>query len=111
MLIAQLSDVHVGGSRYREELLRTAIDEVNLAGPDLVVLAGDLTDVGYPDQYPLAVHELAALACPRIVRVPGNHDALPRDWPADLSARDADPFVGAARGVSLANADPTPPEA
>jgi hypothetical protein len=29
MLIAQLSDVHVGGSRYREDLLRTAIAEVN----------------------------------------------------------------------------------
>jgi 3',5'-cyclic AMP phosphodiesterase CpdA len=39
------------------------------------VIAGDLTDDGYPDQYPLAARELAALACPRIVRVPGNHDA------------------------------------
>src|SRR6266545_2752432 len=75
MLIAQLSDVHVGGSRYREELLRTAIEEVNAAEPDLVVVAGDLTDDGYPDQYPLAAQELAALACPRVVRVPGNHDA------------------------------------
>jgi hypothetical protein len=37
----------------------------------------------------------------------GNY---PRDWPEDLSARDADPFVRAARGVSLANAQPTPPE-
>src|SRR5438874_6895821 len=75
MLIAQLSDVHVGGSRYREELLRTAIAEVNAAEPDLVVVAGDLTDDGYPDQYPLAAQELAELACPRVVRVPGNHDA------------------------------------
>jgi Icc protein len=72
MLIAQLSDVDVGGSRYREELLRSATEEVNVAAPDL---AGDLTDDGYPDQYPLAVQELAALTCPRIVRVPGNHDA------------------------------------
>jgi 3',5'-cyclic-AMP phosphodiesterase len=75
MLIAQLSDVHVGGSRYREDLLRTAIAEVNEAEPDLVVIAGDLTDDGYPDQYPLAKQELAALASARIVRVPGNHDA------------------------------------
>jgi Icc protein len=75
MLIAQLSDVHVGGSRFREELLRTAIEEVNAVEPDLVVVAGDLTDDGYPDQYPLAKRELAALACAQIVRVPGNHDA------------------------------------
>ena len=75
MLIAQLSDVHVGGARYREELLRTAIEEINAAGPDLVVIAGDLTDDGYPDQYPLAEQELAAIAAEHIVRVPGNHDA------------------------------------
>src|ERR671929_29249 len=75
MLIAQLSDVHVGGGRYREELLRTAIAEINAAEPDLVVVAGDLTDDGYPDQYPVAKQELEALACDQIVRVPGNHDA------------------------------------
>ena len=75
MLIAQLSDVHVGGARYREELLRTAIEEINAAGPDLVVIAGDLTDDGYPDQYPVAEKELAAIAAEHIVRVPGNHDA------------------------------------
>jgi Icc protein len=75
VLIAQLSDVHVGGSRYREELLRTAIEEINAAEPDLVVIAGDLTDDGYPDQYPLAAKELAGIAAEQIVRVPGNHDA------------------------------------
>jgi 3',5'-cyclic-AMP phosphodiesterase len=75
MLIAQLSDVHVGAARFREELLRTAIDEINAAEPDLVVIAGDITDDGYPDQYPLAEQELAAIAAPHIVRVPGNHDA------------------------------------
>jgi Icc protein len=51
VLIAQISDVHVGGARYRPELLRMAIEEVNAAEPDLVVVAGDLTDDGYPDQY------------------------------------------------------------
>jgi 3',5'-cyclic-AMP phosphodiesterase len=75
MLIAQLSDVHVGGGRYREEFLRRAIAEVNEAEPALVVVAGDLTDDGYPDQYPLAKQELAALDCAQVVRVPGNHDA------------------------------------
>jgi 3',5'-cyclic-AMP phosphodiesterase len=76
VLIAQISDLHVGGARYREELLRTAIAEINDAGADLVVVAGDLTDEGYPDQYPVAAEELSALAATaEIVRVPGNHDA------------------------------------
>jgi 3',5'-cyclic-AMP phosphodiesterase len=75
VLIAQLSDVHVGGGRYREKLLRTAIEEINAAKPDLVLVAGDLTDEGYPDQYPVAKKELSALSCPQVVLVPGNHDA------------------------------------
>jgi 3',5'-cyclic-AMP phosphodiesterase len=75
VLIAQISDVHVGGSRYREELLHTAVEEINAAEPDLVIVAGDLTDDGYPDQYPLAAQELSAIDCDQIVRVPGNHDA------------------------------------
>src|SRR6266508_2679622 len=75
MLIAQLSDVHVGGSRYREDLLRTAIGEINAEKPDLVVVAGDLTDEGFPDQYPVAQSELEAIECEQVVLVPGNHDA------------------------------------
>jgi 3',5'-cyclic AMP phosphodiesterase CpdA len=75
VLIAQISDVHVGGARHFPELLRTAISEINHAAPDLVVVAGDLTDDGYPDQYPVARQELAALECAHVVPVPGNHDA------------------------------------
>jgi Icc protein len=37
--------------------------------------------------------------------------AYPRDWPSELSARHADPFVRAARGESLADEKLTPPEA
>jgi 3',5'-cyclic-AMP phosphodiesterase len=75
VLIAQISDVHVGGARHSEELLRTAIAEINAAEPDVVVVAGDVTDDGYPDQYPLAKKELDAIACKHVVLVPGNHDA------------------------------------
>jgi hypothetical protein len=36
--------------------------------------------------------------------------SYPRDWPEDLSARESDPFVRAAREVSLSNEQPTPPD-
>jgi Icc protein len=75
MLIAQLSDLHVGGARHDDALLRTAIAEINAAQPDLVVVGGDLTHEGYPDEYELAEERLSAIACPRVVMVPGNHDA------------------------------------
>ncbi len=75
MLIAQLSDIHVGGGRHQRDLLLSAIEEVNAAEADLVVVAGDITDDGYADQYPLASEELGRLSCSRVILVPGNHDA------------------------------------
>jgi 3',5'-cyclic-AMP phosphodiesterase len=75
MLIAQLSDIHIGGGRYHEELLQAAIGEINQLGPDLVVVAGDVTDEGYPDQFAAAKERLEKIECPRLVMVPGNHDA------------------------------------
>ena len=54
MLIAQLSDIHTGGARYQEGFLQAAIGEINRLSPDVVVVAGDVTDEGYPDQYAAA---------------------------------------------------------
>jgi Icc protein len=75
MLIAQLSDIHIGGARYQEGLLQAAIGEINELGPDLVVVGGDVTDEGYPDQFAVAKERLERIKCPRLVVVPGNHDA------------------------------------
>lgn len=75
MLIGHLSDIHVGGSRYEEDLLRTAVDEVNQESPDVVVVAGDLTGGGYDDEFRGAKEALARIECDRVVIVPGNHDA------------------------------------
>jgi 3',5'-cyclic-AMP phosphodiesterase len=75
MLIAHLSDIHVGGSRYDEDLLRCAVEEVNREEPDLVVVAGDLTGGGYDDEFRGAKEALDRLESDRIVIVPGNHDA------------------------------------
>jgi 3',5'-cyclic AMP phosphodiesterase CpdA len=75
VLIAQLSDIHTGGARYDRALLEAAIGEINQAEPDLVVIAGDVTDEGYPDQYEAARERVGAIDCPHLVVVPGNHDA------------------------------------
>jgi 3',5'-cyclic AMP phosphodiesterase CpdA len=85
MLIAQLSDVHVGGGRYREELLRAAIEEINTAAPDLVVVAGDLTDEGYPDQYPLEPDE--SIAAPKGHGPPGLCGIYPANRPSSRDRR------------------------
>lgn len=75
ILIAQLSDLHVGGARHEPRLLELALGEIAALRPDLVVIAGDLTDEGYPDQYELVRAALGRLDGLEVVAVPGNHDA------------------------------------
>lgn len=75
-IIAQLSDLHLADDDARPaEALRRAVDAVLAmpAGPDCVVLTGDLTDHGRPAEYALLREELTRLPMP-VHPVPGNHD-------------------------------------
>jgi hypothetical protein len=67
--------------------------------------------------FPHPAYNLVRVEAGRIsvdLRVPGGEreslGEYPRDWPEELSARRADPFVRAQRGISLADDQPTPPE-
>jgi hypothetical protein len=64
--------------------------------------------------FPHPAYNLIRVAAGRIsveLCVPGGErrslGEYPRDWPVDLSARDADPFVRAPRGVPLADDEPS----
>ena len=43
MLIAHLSDLHIGESDHVEKTLSDGITQVNKLKPDLVLITGDLT--------------------------------------------------------------------
>jgi Icc protein len=75
MRIAQLSDIHVLDPRFEERLLDAAIEEINADGPDLVVVAGDLTASGYREEFEYARERLDGIKTREVVYVPGNHDA------------------------------------
>lgn len=75
MLIAQFSDIHCGDSRFDVALMESLIDEVNDVGPDLVVVAGDLTAAGYQEQFEEAHDWISRIDCPQLFVIPGNHDA------------------------------------
>jgi 3',5'-cyclic-AMP phosphodiesterase len=76
-VIAQLSDIHCGSVYFDGLLLEKAVNEIIDLGPDLVVVGGDLTTEGYPDEFrdaraylqPLFDNSLTVLV------IPGNHDA------------------------------------
>lgn len=82
MLIAQLSDPHVRpeGVLYQgvvdsNAMFAAAIAQVNALDPrpDLVLLSGDLVDMGTPAEYAHLRALLAPLDVPTLV-IPGNHD-------------------------------------
>lgn len=72
--IAHLGSLHCGAVTYETDLLGGVVDQVNAAGPDLVVVAGDLTAAGYEWEYEQALGQLERFGAPTVV-VPGNHDS------------------------------------
>lgn len=72
--IAQLASLHCGEPTFDEALARTCVGAVGEIGPDLVVVAGDLTAAGYAWEYDAAAGWLGRISAPRVV-VPGNHDS------------------------------------
>lgn len=83
MLIAQISDLHVGGAEvaayYRLDTrlaLRAAVERVNALSPlpDACLVSGDVVENGTLDEYRQARAELDGLAMPWYA-IPGNHDA------------------------------------
>lgn len=82
LLIAQLTDPHVGtgpdflgGLIDTAAALRRAVEHVAALqpAPDLVLLTGDLTERGRPEEYAEVLDALAPLTVP-VYAVPGNHD-------------------------------------
>ena len=83
MLIAQITDTHIKAPRGRLAY-KTVDTAVNLERcvahvmtlkpqPDLVLMTGDLTDFGRPEEYALLQELLRPLSMPVYV-IPGNHD-------------------------------------
>jgi Icc protein len=75
VVIAQISDLHCGSIYYRPALAAQVIKEVNELAPDIVAVTGDLTDMGFHDEYVTARTLLDGIECSRMLVIPGNHDA------------------------------------
>lgn len=73
--VALVSDLHVGPVR-EESFTHRVVEQVNAAQPDLVVLAGDLSD-GKVEQVSQALAPLRDLRAPLgVVAVSGNHEFI-----------------------------------
>ncbi len=74
-VIAHLSDLHLGSQYFVPNLLDRTLVEVNDLNPDIVAVTGDLTNMGYRQEFREAREYLDRLTCPDVLVVPGNHDS------------------------------------
>ncbi len=89
-----------GEPPYPETMNRAVIAEMAELDPDAVVVKGDLTNVGTPDEYQAFLDAYGALG-ERMRHVRGNHDAM---TDPTIAADDA-PFAVELDGVALAVLD------
>ena len=75
LTICQISDIHCGNARFVPDLLDRSIIEINRLNPTAVVVAGDLTDAGYREEFEEASEYIGRIQCEHVMVVPGNHDA------------------------------------
>src|ERR687892_1446487 len=78
MLLIQLSDLHIGGNYFRQEIFDTIVYEVKnkLKSDDAILITGDLTDDGLISQFRRASIEIKKLTdvCSNVIILPGIHD-------------------------------------
>ncbi len=75
-VIAHISDLHCGSRYHIPSLAKRVIDEINdEVRPDIVVVTGDLTDMGFRQEFKVAKRLLSGLRCERVIVLLGNHDA------------------------------------
>lgn len=74
-VIVQISDIHVGEAEFVPSLLTRCVDEINELKPDIVIVTGDLTGMGYRREYETVKNYLTPIKCKNIIIQPGNHDS------------------------------------
>jgi Icc protein len=74
-VIAHISDLHCGSRYHIPSLATRVIDEVNALAPDIVVVTGDLTDMGFRAEFRQAHRMLERIECAHRIVLIGNHDA------------------------------------
>ncbi len=74
--IIQISDLHFGEYKFNKKLKNNLKFQIEYENPDLIIIAGDITSMGYIEEYNMAkdfITELNSIADTFVV--PGNHDS------------------------------------
>jgi len=75
IVIAHISDLHCGSPYHIPSLATRVVDEVNELAPDALIVTGDLTDMGFRQEYKVAQRLLSRIEVEKKIVLPGNHDS------------------------------------
>ncbi len=74
VILAHISDPHVGSPHFVPNMLHRVIEEINELGPAAVICSGDLTTDGYRQEYQAWLSYAERIQAP-LHTIPGNHDS------------------------------------
>lgn len=109
-VIAHLSDLHTGSPYFVPNLLDRALVEVNELSPDIVVISGDLTSMGYRQEFREAREYIDRLTCKDLLVVPGNHDSRNVGYTHFEKLFATREMVISKNGVTVVGVDSTEPD-
>ncbi|MBN2404571.1 MAG: metallophosphoesterase [Coriobacteriia bacterium] len=75
IVIAHISDLHCGSQYHIPSVATRVVDEINELQPDALIVTGDLTDMGFRQEYLAAQRLISRMEVERVMVLPGNHDA------------------------------------
>ncbi|MHB1136838.1 MAG: metallophosphoesterase family protein [Coriobacteriia bacterium] len=75
VVIAQISDLHCGSQYHIPSLATRVVDEINELRPDALIVTGDLTDMGFRQEFKVAHRLISRMEVEHVMVLPGNHDA------------------------------------
>lgn len=81
-LLGYLSWRHRRRGEHRQEVLDALVHDLAAQQPDQILITGDLTHLGLPEEFQQVAHWLRQLGPPAAITViPGNHDTyIPTTW-------------------------------
>ncbi|RJQ30918.1 MAG: metallophosphoesterase [Actinobacteria bacterium] len=73
--IAHITDIHTGSQYFVNNLLTRVVKELNDLKPDVLIVTGDLTTMGFKQEFTTAKAFIDRIEVKHKVVIPGNHDS------------------------------------
>ncbi len=110
VIIAQISDMHCGSQYHIPSLATRVVDEINELAPDALVVTGDLTDMGFRQEFKVAHRLISRMQVEHVMVLPGQPRRAQRGRPPLRGAVRRALHRAGVRGVHILGLDSSEPD-